>query len=79
MRTASSVARPRELLGFAVRRMLSAETAVLAEFQLVRRIFLVLGSRVIALLALGASQSYDVPHVRSSSPLPDRGGGDMYL
>jgi hypothetical protein len=55
--------------------MLSAKTAVLAEFQLVRRIFFIFGSRVIALLAFGASQSNDVPHVHSSSPLPGWGRG----
>jgi hypothetical protein len=54
--------------------MLSAETAVLAELQLVRGIFLVFGRGVITLLALGTSQGNDIPHDESSFPLPGREG-----
>ena len=74
MRTAMTPERRAELLGFPVRRMLSAEPAVLAELQFVRSILLILCRSVITLLALGASQGNDIPHDESSSPLPSREG-----
>jgi hypothetical protein len=62
------------LLGLAMPGMLPAETAVFAELQLVRSSLLVLGGGVIALLALGASQSNDVPHGANPSTPPRRPG-----
>ena len=44
------------LLGFAVERVLSAEGAILVQFQLVRSVLLVLHRIVVSLLALVASQ-----------------------
>jgi len=43
--------------------MLPAKTAILAEFQFIRGIPLVLSRRIITLLALSASQSDDITHV----------------
>lgn len=40
----------------------AAEAAELLELQLLRRIFLVLSGRIIALFALGARKRYDVSH-----------------
>jgi hypothetical protein len=40
----------------------AAEAAELFELQLLRRIFLVLGGRIIALFALGARKRDDVSH-----------------
>jgi hypothetical protein len=45
-----------------MRGMLPTKPAVLAELQLVRRVLLILGGRVIAPLALGTSQGDNVPH-----------------
>ena len=45
-----------------MRRVLLAEPAILAEFELFRRGLLVLGRCVIALLALGAGQRDDISH-----------------
>ena len=61
------------LLGFLVHGMRPAEAAVLLEFQLVRCVLLVLRRCVIALLALGASESHNVPHdVLSPSTCPGK-------
>ena len=43
-------------------RVLTAETAVLLELQLVRSILFVLGRRVVALLAFGASKGHYIAH-----------------
>jgi hypothetical protein len=65
--------RIRPLFGFAVGGVLPAETAVLAELQLIGSIFFVLGRRVIPLLAFGASQGNDVPHIgKSFKPPPGK-------
>ena len=53
---------PNALFRFAVRCMLLTKTAVFAELQLVRCVLLVLGRRIVALLALGASQRHDIAH-----------------
>ncbi len=45
-----------------MRGMLSTESAVLAELELVGGILFILRGRVVALLALCASQGNDVPH-----------------
>ena len=76
LQTVATVRTPNRvaLLGFAVRRVLLAEAAVLAEVQLVRRILLVLGRRVVALLALGAGEGHDIAHRLSLHPLPARRG-----
>jgi|APHig6443718053_1056840.scaffolds.fasta_scaffold477001_2 hypothetical protein len=42
--------------------MLTAESAVFAELQLFRLSFLILGCRVISLLALGAAKRNDISH-----------------
>jgi hypothetical protein len=55
-----------------MRRVLLAEAAILAELQLVGSVLFVFGGRVIALLALGASQGNDVPHKTMSSKAPLR-------
>ena len=60
-------------------RMLLTEPAVLAELQLVRRIFLVLCRCIIALLALGTSEGNDVAHIDISLTLPERGGLDFMV
>jgi hypothetical protein len=44
----------------------AAEAAELLELQLLRRIFLVLGGRIIALFALGARKRDYVSHLESS-------------
>ena len=55
-------------------RVLPAETAVLPELQLVRSVLLVLGCRVVALLALGAGKSHYVAHLFTLGTLPGRAG-----
>jgi hypothetical protein len=42
--------------------MFTAELAKLFEFELIRRLLLILGGRIIATLALGAIQTYDNAH-----------------
>ena len=56
MRTAMTPKRRAELLGFPVRRMLSAETAILAQLDAIRGVLLVFLGVIVALLALGAGQ-----------------------
>jgi len=46
--------------------MLAAETAILAELQLARSSFLVLGGGVIPLFALCAAKRNDISHVSAS-------------
>ena len=55
-------------------RVLAAETTIFLELQLVRSIPLVLGRRVVALLALGAGKSHYVAHLFTLGALPDREG-----
>jgi hypothetical protein len=43
-------------------RMLPTKTAILFELQFVGSIPLVLGGRIVALLALGAGKSHDIAH-----------------
>jgi hypothetical protein len=50
------------LLGLSVTRVLAAEPAVLAEFEPLGRLFLVLGRAVVATFALVARQGDDVSH-----------------
>ena len=50
------------LFRFLMRRVLLAETTILAELQFLRSCLFVLGRRVIALLALGAAQRDDISH-----------------
>ena len=45
-----------------MRRVNTAEAAVLLELQLLRRAFLVLGGRIVSLLALGAGKGDDISH-----------------
>jgi hypothetical protein len=51
----------------------AAEAAKLLELQLLRRVFLVLGGRIIALFALGARKRNDVSHL--SRPLKSVASG----
>jgi hypothetical protein len=50
------------LLAFLMRSVSAAEAAEFLELQLLRRVFLVFGGRVIALLALGAGKRDYVSH-----------------
>jgi hypothetical protein len=50
------------LLAFLMRSVAATEAAKLLELQLLRGILLVLGGRIIALLALGAGKRDDVSH-----------------
>jgi hypothetical protein len=52
----------RQLLGLFMSRVLAAEAAVLAEFEPLARLFLVLGRAVVATFALSARQGDDVSH-----------------
>jgi hypothetical protein len=63
-----------QLLGLFVDRVLAAETAILLELQLVGSILLVLGRRVVALLALGAGKSHYVAHLFTLGAPPGRAG-----
>jgi hypothetical protein len=54
-------------LGFLVRRVLAAEPAVLIQVQLVGRVALVLGRRIVFPLALAAGEKDDLTHFRSLS------------
>ena len=56
------VRRQTELLGLAMDRVLPAETAILLKLQLVGSILLILGRRVVALLTLCTTKSYDITH-----------------
>src|SRR6056297_3012689 len=67
---------PNALFRFAVRCMLLTKTAVFAELQLVRCVLLVLGRRIVALLALGASQRHDIAH--DSNPRRPRQEAPLY-
>ena len=49
-------------LGFLVRRMFAAEPAILVQVQLVRRVPLVLGCRIVFPLALTAGEENDLTH-----------------
>jgi hypothetical protein len=53
----------RRLLGFLVRRVLTARVAELLELQTTGRGLLVLGRRVVAVLAIGALKGDDFAHV----------------
>ena len=45
-----------------MRRVLLAEAAILAELQFFWSVLLVLGSRIVPLLALGAGEGHDITH-----------------
>ena len=54
--------RERCLLGFPMDRMGTAKPAVFLELKLLRRVLLILGGRIVSLLALGAGKRNDVSH-----------------
>ena len=57
-----------QLLTLPVQRMTAAATAELLELQPIRRVLLVLGRYVVALLAFGALQNNVISRHRTSSP-----------
>src|SRR3990172_710593 len=64
---ASSLPSFRLRLGFFMHGVLSAEPAILLQVELVRRVPLVLGRRIVLALAFAASQQNDFPHFLNAS------------